>query len=76
MGLVDRLAVNLEAGHTPYRLAGQSLKSEATAGQVAGKESSKQDTESWQLEVSQEERGTDECVGDTVLKERQQEQES
>ena len=40
------------------------MKSEATAGQVAGKEPGKQDTEIWELEVSQEERGTDECVVD------------
>lgn len=62
MGLVDRLGVSQEAVDAFYRLAGQSLKSEATAGQVARNELGKQDTESWEL--SQEARGTDERVID------------
>lgn len=33
-------------------------------GQLAGKEPGKQDRASWELEVSQEDRGTDECAVD------------
>lgn len=40
------------------------LESEVTAGQVSGKEPGKQVRESWELEVSQEARGTEERVPD------------
>lgn len=66
MGLVDKLALSQELGMCCPALAGQSLKSKATASWMARKEPGNQASKHQELEVSQEHRGTDEHVVDQL----------
>ena len=66
MGLVDQPALRQVLGMHFPALAGQSLRSKSTASRIARKEPGKQASKLQELEVSQENRGTDEHMVDQL----------